>query len=73
MPLYDFKCNACGERFEIMSSSSEREDKAVCPEPAAAGTWRRCSASFAVGGHKGQFNPGTFVKPGKGMMPVHRP
>ena len=72
MPLYDFKCNACGQRVEIMSSSSERDDKAVCP---ACGSRDVATVfgSFAVGGHKGTFNPGTFVKPGKGMKPVHRP
>ena len=72
MPLYDFKCNACGEPFEIMSSSGEREDKAVCPNCGSRDV-ATVFGSFAVGGHKGQFNPGTFVKPGKGMMPVHRP
>ncbi len=72
MPLYDFTCSACGERFEIMSSSSELDDKAVCPKCGSRDVGR-VFTSFTIGGHKGQLNPGTFVKPGKGMPAVHRP
>ena len=31
MPIYDFKCTACGHRFELMRSISNR-DEAVCPK-----------------------------------------
>ena len=29
MPLYDYRCTACGHRFELLRSISER-DTAVC-------------------------------------------
>ncbi len=29
MPLYEFKCNKCGNRFEISTSMSQR-DKVTC-------------------------------------------
>jgi putative FmdB family regulatory protein len=31
MPVYEFSCAACGEHFEIVSSLSERDERAVCP------------------------------------------
>ena len=31
MPLYEFMCASCGERFEIISSDAERDENAVCP------------------------------------------
>jgi putative FmdB family regulatory protein len=31
MPVYEFRCGACGETFEIISSLADREAKAVCP------------------------------------------
>ena len=31
MPVYEFQCAKCGEHFEIVSSLSERDEKAVCP------------------------------------------
>ena len=30
MPIYDYKCAACGHRFELLRSISNR-DEAVCP------------------------------------------
>lgn len=71
MPLYDFTCKACGERFEVMSSSDQLDENAVCPACGARDV-TRVFTSFTVGGHKGQFNPGNFVKPGKGIPAVHR-
>jgi putative FmdB family regulatory protein len=32
MPIYEYKCLACGEQFEITCKFSEREEKAVCPK-----------------------------------------
>ena len=31
MPIYDFKCKACGHRFELFTSISQR-DAAKCPK-----------------------------------------
>ncbi|NMB75950.1 MAG: zinc ribbon domain-containing protein [Myxococcales bacterium] len=31
MPLYEYRCPACGERFELLRSASERDDEAQCP------------------------------------------
>ena len=31
MPIYDFKCKACGHRFELFTSISAR-GQAVCPK-----------------------------------------
>ena len=72
MPLYDFTCNACGERFEVMSSSDALEQTAVCPGCGGRDV-TRLFGGFTVGGHRGTLNPGTFVKPGPGMPVVHRP
>ena len=71
MPLYEFTCRACGERFEVMSTAAERDRKAVCPGCGGRDV-TLVFGSFAVGGHRSRLNPGTFVKPGKGTPPVHR-
>ena len=36
MPIYDFECTACGERFEALVAAAERPVCPVCgaPEPA---------------------------------------
>ena len=45
MPIYEFECGECGERFEeLVPAGTERAD---CPACAAAGAERRLS-SFGV-------------------------
>lgn len=34
MPKYDYRCNACGELFEVIHSMQETEDR-PCPKCAA--------------------------------------
>jgi putative FmdB family regulatory protein len=32
MPVYEFDCAKCGERFEVMGSYTEREKEHACPK-----------------------------------------
>ena len=32
MPVYEFNCSKCGERFEVMGSYAEREKAQTCPK-----------------------------------------
>jgi putative FmdB family regulatory protein len=48
MPLYEYICALCGERFECIRAIAEK-DETECPKcghPA-----RRLLSSFALGGH----------------------
>lgn len=31
MPVYEFKCNDCGQVFEVMGNYAEREKAHTCP------------------------------------------
>ncbi len=44
MPIYEFECNSCGERFEALVDAGT--EAAQCPACGAAGAQRRFS-SFA--------------------------
>jgi putative FmdB family regulatory protein len=71
MPIYEYQCAKCGERFEIVSSLSERDEKAVCP--ACGG--REVSqvfGGFRVGISRTRFNPGVFERK-KGQAPKYKP
>jgi len=58
VPTYDYRCNACGEGFEIVCPFAEREDKAVCPA---------CGARDAVQ----VFGPIARPAPDKPFSPGH--
>ena len=47
MPIYEFRCATCGERFEALLSPTERA-KARCPSCGAVRIERQLS-TFAVG------------------------
>ena len=32
MPLYEYYCNSCNERFELLRPVSRMDDPATCPE-----------------------------------------
>jgi putative FmdB family regulatory protein len=52
VPIYDFRCRACGSEFELTSSIAEREAKAVCPHCGSHAV-RTVFRPFSIGGaHK---------------------
>jgi len=51
MPVYEFQCRACGERFERKLSVAERDEAGCCPrcgrrqtERVMSGFWSRTPA-----------------------------
>jgi putative FmdB family regulatory protein len=69
MPLYEYRCAACGETFEIIAGLAERDEKAVCP--ACGGrTTTRVYSPITLGGRRTSVNPENFVRP---HGPVTRP
>jgi putative FmdB family regulatory protein len=32
MPLYEYRCRACGERFEVLQRVGEGSDRVLCPQ-----------------------------------------
>ncbi|WP_447977417.1 FmdB family zinc ribbon protein [Candidatus Nitrospira bockiana] len=58
MPLYEYRCEACQERFEINQSITARAEDTVCPHCRAQKATRLMSAfaSKIVGDHKPGFS-----------------
>jgi len=56
MPIYEYKCESCGHRFDVLQSIGENGDKLSCPECGAPKPEKIFSAfassgnSSAVGG-----------------------
>lgn len=48
MPLYEYRCDACGRTFEELRSSSEADAAIECPSCESRKTARRLS-TFASG------------------------
>jgi len=48
MPIYEFKCNRCGNTFEQLVFSSDGEDNFMCPSCGEGDTCRLMSSFSCV-------------------------
>jgi putative FmdB family regulatory protein len=58
MPLYEYRCEGCGEEFELVQPVSARAEDTACPHCRARKATRLMSsfASRIVGDHKPTFS-----------------
>ena len=49
MPIYEYRCESCTEKFEILTRFAERDSAQVCPACESTRT-RVLVSSFAVSG-----------------------
>jgi putative FmdB family regulatory protein len=49
MPIYEYRCEACSSKFELLTSYAEREQPHSCPRCSSAKT-RVLVSSFAFAG-----------------------
>ena len=47
MPTYEFVCTACGNRFEVTCSMSERDAAAACPQCSSKDVEQVFTAAFS--------------------------
>lgn len=50
MPIYDYVCQDCGEKFEKLTLIGKRDSNVVCPVCGGANAERSAVSLFAVSG-----------------------
>lgn len=50
MPIYEYRCEACERRFEVLTSFAERDRAQVCPSCESSRTRVLVSSFAAIGG-----------------------
>ena len=58
MPIYEYRCKSCDERFEMIRPVSEAGKRVGCPECGAKGA-EKLPTSFAAHGGSGRSTPAT--------------
>lgn len=48
MPIYEYKCNDCGEVFELLSTSAKDNKKVVCTKCSSENATKLISAGSPV-------------------------
>jgi putative FmdB family regulatory protein len=69
VPLYEYRCKACGATFEIIAGLADRDEKAVCPACGGHDA-ARVFSPITLAGRRTSVNPENFVRP---HGPVARP
>ena len=67
MPLYDYLCRGCGERFEVCATGAPRATEVPCPSCGEARL--TVLSTFAAGGAR----EGADRRGSRGMLPRPRP
>lgn len=65
MPIYEYRCEACGERFEKLVRSARSDEPVVCPRCSAVETRKQFSAFSALGLERAA-SGGSYCAPGRG-------
>jgi len=47
MPIYEYKCSSCGEKFELLRRLTDKDDEIKCPKCGRIGA-KRALSSFAI-------------------------
>ncbi|RLB05799.1 MAG: zinc ribbon domain-containing protein [Deltaproteobacteria bacterium] len=63
MPLYEYRCRACGHNFETLRGLQERDEEVVCPKCGQKKAERLLSAFSSV---KGGSSSSSFSSCGTG-------
>ncbi|MFC2035754.1 zinc ribbon domain-containing protein [Chloroflexota bacterium] len=56
MPVYEYKCRNCGEKFETRHSFQEQEKEPACPRCGIRNT-QRVFSTFSVGSPASSYSP----------------
>ena len=65
MPIYEYRCEACDRRFEVLTSFAERDRSHTCPSCESSQT-RVLVSSFAAIGGEGEFTSTLPMAPARG-------
>jgi putative FmdB family regulatory protein len=65
MPIYEYRCEACEGRFEVLTTFTERDRARLCPSCESSQT-RVLVSSFAAIGGESQFTSTLPMAPSPG-------
>ena len=58
MPLYEYRCQACGDEFEILRGLNDKDEDVKCPKCGEKKTEKLLSACCAVKGESSSASAG---------------
>ncbi len=65
MPIYEYRCESCAEKFEVLTGFAERDSAQACPACESSKT-RVLVSSFAFAGAGSDLQSADFTSEGGG-------
>ncbi len=59
MPIYEYRCETCGNEYEELTRRGTRDDEVECPECGAHESHRVLSSFAVSGGSSGGYSAGS--------------
>jgi putative FmdB family regulatory protein len=53
MPIYEYRCNECGKKFDMLRGMADRDDDVICPKCGANKPKRMITSAFSRTGEGG--------------------
>ena len=63
MPIYEYQCEACGERFEMLVRSVSQQSHPACPKCGSRKV-KKAISLFGVAATTGSTTSGALCRPG---------
>lgn len=71
MPIFEYKCNDCGKKFDILHKSSANLEEVVCPECQSKNSKKLLSSFSASMGGSSSFSSGSSCSDGSCSVPSY--
>ena len=68
MPIFEYKCNDCGKKFDVLHKSSANLEEVVCPDCQSKNS-KKLLSSFSASISSGGFEGGSSCSDGSCGMP----
>ncbi|MEW6652578.1 MAG: zinc ribbon domain-containing protein [Bacteroidota bacterium] len=69
MPIFEYKCNNCGKRFDVLHKSSTNLDEVVCPDCQSKNSKKLLSSFSAAVASSSGFGGGSSCSDGSCGVP----
>lgn len=71
MPIFEYKCNDCGKKFDILHKSSTNLEEVICPECQSKNSQKLLSTFSASMGSSSSFDSGSSCSDGSCGVPSY--
>jgi len=71
MPIFEYKCNDCGKKFDVLHKSSSNLEEVICPDCQSKNSRKLLSSFSASTGSSSSYDGGSSCSDGSCGLPSY--